>query len=95
MKVRISKKQHNRVFKCRQVKWLTFYEIIDDPQKRDIEMYQYVRLHVRILCILFSPLAILIGGFPAMINLIKECYSKKQVGADTIDRDWFYKELNK
>lgn len=96
MIVKISKKQHNRIFKYRQVKWLTYYEIIDDPNKKDIEMYRYIRIPVRIVCIIFSPLAIFVGGVPAMISIIKECWkNKKVVGADTIDRDWFYREMNK
>lgn len=95
MKVKISKKQHNRIFKYRQTKWMIYYEIIDDPKNRDIEMFQYIKPHVRILCIFLSPLAIFVDGMPAMINLIKECWNKTAVGADTVDREWFYKELNK
>lgn len=93
MKVKISIAEHNRIFKYRQFKILTRYEIIDDPSNRDIEMYQYMRLPVRILVFLVSPLAILIGGVPAMINLAKECLSNKELGADTVNRDWFYGQL--
>lgn len=96
MKVKLSKKQHNRIFKYRQTKWLTYYEIIDDPNERDIEMFQYIRMPVRIVCIFLSPLAIFVGGVPAMINVIKECWeNKKVIGADTINREWFYEELSK
>lgn len=95
-KVKISIKDHNRLFKYRQIKWLTYYEIIDDPQKRDLEMYQYIRMPVRVLGILLSPLAIFVGGVPAMVGLIKECWSKtKVVGADSFGREWFYRELGK
>ena len=92
-KVKLSIAQHNRIFKARKVKFLTYYEIIDDPQNRDIEMYQYMRLPVRIIAFLLSPLAILIGGVPAMINVVKECLSNKELGADTVNRHWFYKKL--
>lgn len=94
-KVKISIKDHNRLFKYRQVKWLTYYEIIDDPQKRDLEMYRYIRMPVRVLGILLSPLAIFVGGVPAMVGLIKECWNKTEVGADTFGREWFYEELGK
>lgn len=90
-KVKLTIAQHNKIFKYRQVKLLTYYEIIDDPQKRDIEMRQYIRLPVRVISILLSPLAILVGGVPAMITLIKECLTKTEVGADTVNREWFYK----
>ena len=94
-KVKLSIRQHNKLFKYRQVKLLTRYEIIDDPQNRDIEMYQYIRFPVRILAVILSPLAIIQGGVPAMIEMIKECLSGKNIGADTINREWFYKELKR
>lgn len=92
-KIKLTIRQHNKLFKYRQVKLLTRYEIIDDPQKRDIEMRRYIRLPVRIIYILLSPIAILFGGIPLMLNLIKECLSNKDIGADTINREWFYKAL--
>ncbi|WP_180136549.1 hypothetical protein [Acinetobacter sp. YH12066] len=92
-KIKLTIRQHNKLFRYRQVKFLTYYEIIDDPQKRDIEMRQYIRLPVRVISILLSPLAILVGGVPAMITLIKECLVKTKVGADTINREWFYEQL--
>ena len=94
-KVKLTIAQHNKLFKYRQVKLLTYYEIIDDPQKKDIEMRQYIRLPVRVISILLSPLAILVGGVPAMITLIKECWNKTEVGADTVNREWLYAELEK
>ena len=95
MKIKLSIKQHNRIFKYRKVKLLTYYEIVDDPQKREIEMYQYIRLPIRILAIALSPLVILVGGVPAMIQVVKECTTNKQCGADSVNRFWFYKELEK
>ena len=95
MKIKLTLRQHNKLFKYRKVKFLTYYEIIDDPQKRDIEMYQYIRFPMRILVFLLSPLVIFIGGIPAMITLIKECLSNKEVGADKVNREWFYKEVER
>lgn len=92
-KVKLTISQHNKIFKYRKVKFLTYYEIIDDPQNMDIEMYQYMRLPVRIIAFLLSPLAILIGGVPAMINVAKECLSNKNLGADTVNKHWFYNKL--
>lgn len=92
-KVKLSIAQHNRIFKARKVKFLTYYEIIDDPHNRDIEIYQYVRFPIRIVGFILSPLAILIGGVPAMIRLAKEFLSNKDVGADTVNKHWFYKQL--
>lgn len=94
-KVKISIKDHNRLFKYSQVNWLTYYEIIDDPQKRDLEMYRYIRMPVRVIGILLSPLAIFVGGVPAMTNLIKECWNKTEVDAYKFGREWFYEELGK
>lgn len=91
--VKLSIAQHNRIFKNRKVKFLTYYEIIDDPQNREIHMYQYMRFPVRVAAFLLSPLAILIGGVPAMINVAKECLSNKDVGADTVNKHWFYQQL--
>lgn len=95
MKIKLTLRQHNKIFKYRKVKFLTYYEIIDDPQNRDMEMYQYIRFPARILIFLLSPLVIFVGGIPAMVTLIKECLSNKEVGADTINREWFYKELKR
>lgn len=92
-KIRLTIRQHNKLFKYRQVKFFTYYEIIDDPEKPDIEMHQYIRFPVRILTVVFSPLVILVGGVPAMISLVKECLFKKSVGSDTINREWLYKQL--
>lgn len=93
MKIKLTRKQHNQLFKYRKHGLITYYEIIDDPQKKDIEMYKYIMLPARIAGIALSPIAILFGGIPLMINLIKECATKKQIGADVISREWFYKEL--
>lgn len=92
-RVKLTIRQHNRIFKNRKVKFLTYYEIIDDPQNRKIHMYQYMRFPVRVVAFLLSPLVILIGGVPAMIGLIKECLSNKDVGANTINRAWLYEQL--
>lgn len=94
-RVKISIKDHNRIFKHRHVQWLTYYEIIDDPQKKDLEMYRYIRMPVRMLVIVLSPLAIFVGGVPAMVSLIKECWNKTEVDAHTFGREWFYGELGK
>lgn len=94
-KVKISIKDHNRIFKYHQAKWLTYYEIIDDHQKKDLEMYRYIRMPVRVLGIVLSPLAIFVGGVPAMVNLIKECWNKTEVDACAFGREWFYGELGK
>lgn len=94
-KIKISIKDHNRIFKHRHVQWLTYYEIIDDPQKKDLEMYRYIRIPVRVLGILLSPLAIFVGGVPAMADLIRECWNKTEVDAVTFGREWFYEELGK
>lgn len=94
-KVRLTIRQHNKLFKHRQVKFLTYYEIIDNPQNRNIEMRKYIRLPVRIIYILLSPIAIFFGGIPMMIELIKECLSGNDAGADSINREWFYSELKK
>lgn len=95
MKIKLTLRQHNKLFKYRKVKFLTYYEIIDDPQNRDMEMYQYIRFPARIFIFLLSPLVIFVGGIPAMVTLIKECLSNKEVGADTINREWFYKEIKR
>lgn len=92
-KVKISVRQHNKIFKNRQVEFSTYYEIIDDPENRDIKMRKYIRMPIRIIYILLSPLAIFVGGVPCMISLIKECLSAKDVGADSVNREWFYKTL--
>ena len=91
--VKLTISQHNKIFKHRKVKLLTYYKIIDDPQKRDIEMYQYMRFPARVAVILLSPLVVFVGGVPAMVRLINECLSNKEFGADTINRHWFYKAL--
>lgn len=93
MKIKLSRKHQNKMFKYRQWRWFTYYEITDDPNKRTMEMHEYLRLPTRIITILLSPLAIFVGGIPAMNNLIRECLSKEVIGADTIDREKFYKEF--
>lgn len=95
MKIKLTWRQHNKLFPNRKAGVLTYYELVDDHQKRSLEMYQYIRMPVRVVAVLLSPLAIFVGGVPAMIDLIKECTSKVQVGADTVGRDWFYEEFSK
>ena len=92
-KIKLSIKEHNKLFKYRQVKWMTYYEIIDDIDKRELEMIQYIRLPARMLWLVLSPLVIFVGGVPAFIKFVKELLTKTQVGADKIDRDWFYTQM--
>ena len=93
MKVKISRKEHNLMFKYRQCKFLTFYEIIDDPKNKDIEMYQKIRLISKILFTLVSPVLVLWFGFPSVFKSVKESWVVSNVGADTVSREWFYKRL--
>lgn len=95
MKIKLTWRQHNKLFPNRKAGVLTYYELVDDPQKRSLEMYQYIRMPVRVVAVLLSPLAIFVGGVPAMIKLIQECLSGDVVGADTVGRDWFYEEFLK
>ena len=89
----LSRKQHNRIFPKRKWKWNTKYIITDDRSKYCMEMYQYVRSYWKLLIWFCFPIALIVG-FPAYWNLVKEVFSGKSVGADTIDREWFYEHLS-
>jgi len=94
MIIKISRKEHNIMFKYRQCKFLTFYEIVDNPENKDIEMYQKIRLISKILFTLISPVLVLWAGFPAVFKSVKEAWVADNVGADTVNREWFYKRLS-
>ena len=36
-KIKLTWKQHNKMFKYRKIKFLTYYDIIDDPDNKEIE----------------------------------------------------------
>ena len=90
-KVKLTLAQHNKLFK--RVKFLTYYEVIDDPQNRDIYVYRRIRFPVRVVCLLLSPLAIFIGGVPAMIKVAKECLENAEFDVYALDRYRFYQFL--
>ena len=89
----LSRKQHNRIFPKRKWKWNTKFIITDDKSKHRMEMCQHVRNHWKLLIWFCFPIVILIG-VPAYWNLIKEVFSGKSVGADTVNREWFYEQLS-
>lgn len=62
MKIKLTWRQHSKLFPNRKAGVLTYYELVDDPQKRSLEMYQYIRMPVRVVAVLLSPLAIFVGG---------------------------------
>lgn len=93
MKIKISRKKHNKMFPKRKAKFLTYYEIIDDPSNKDIGMYQRVRLSVKVLFTIISPFLFIWYGVPTTIKSVIETWKSDEVGADTINREWFYDKL--
>lgn len=88
--VKLSWREHNSIFTNHRNTIMFRYEVFDDPQKHDLEVYKYVRLPARVVVTLISPIAILFGGIPSMVNLWKECWSGGHVGAFTVAREWFH-----
>ena len=92
-KIKLTWKQHNIMFKYRKIKFLTYYDIIDDPENKEIEMYQRIRLPVKVCFTLISPLLFIWYGVPTTISAVVDTWKRDSVGADTIDREWFYQKL--
>ncbi|OTG81822.1 hypothetical protein B9T31_14965 [Acinetobacter sp. ANC 4558] len=90
-KIKLTIAQHNKLFK--RVEFLTYHEVIDDPQNRDICIYRRMRLPVRVLALLLSPLVIFIGGVPAMVKVAKECLGNTELDVYTVNRYRFYQVL--
>lgn len=86
---KLSKKQHNQIFKHRQMTWMDRYEYYYDD-KRVILYKFYNPLNVG-LNTLFFPIAVLANGF----KHIKECwkdlknlYHQKESGSFVSDNIW-------
>lgn len=90
-KIKLTIAQHNKLFK--RVKFLTYYEVIDDPQNSDIYIYRRIRFPVRVLALLLSPLVIFIGGVPAMVRVVKECLENAELDVYALNRYRFYQFL--
>jgi len=84
---KLSKKQHNKLFKYRQIKWYHKYEYF--YSKDDVILHRFFNYKAVTLSTLLFPVSILLTG---IIN-IKECwqdlqkmYNQKKYGAFSADQ---------
>lgn len=95
LEIKISKKEHNKLFPNRKYKWYSRYKIFDDTQKRELEMYHYINLLGKILYTLTFPVLVLIAGVPNTLRAVKDVWSGKDIGGDTVNKEWFYSKVSK
>ena len=95
MKIKLTRKQHNEIFKNRKLGVAIYYEYIDDPDNEYIVIRKRIRFIARVTTIVLSPLFVLIGGVPSMINMVKECVLNEPFDADFVGRDWFYSQIKR
>lgn len=88
-KFRLSKKQHNQIFKHRQIRWTDRYEYYYND--KHIILHKFYNPLCVVLNTLFFPIAILING---IINIkdgwkeLKSLYHQKQSGSFSTDNVW-------
>jgi len=88
---KLTKKQHNKLFKYRQIKWCDRYEYYYNEQ--EIIMHRYVNLMAIIIETLLFPIYVLLHGFVNIKELnkeYKEIFNQKKYGAfvgDSISRE--------
>lgn len=95
LEIKISKKEHNKLFPNRRYKWYSSYKIFDDAQKRELELYHYVNWLGKVLYTLALPVLVLIAGVPNSIRAVKDVWLGKDIGGDTVDKEWFYSKVSK
>lgn len=95
LEIKISKKEHNKLFPNRKYKWYSSYKIFDDTQKRELEMYHYINLLGKITFTLLLPVLVLLMGLVPACKEFKEVWSGKDIEGDTVNKEWFYSKVYK
>lgn len=95
LEIKISRKEHNKLFPKRKYKWYSSYKIFDDAQKRELEMRHYVNWLGKLLYTISFPVLVLIAGVPNASVALKDVWSGKDIGGDTVNKEWFYSKVSK
>ena len=88
---KLTKKQHNKIFEHRQIKWHNKYEYYYNDRK--ILLYKFYNWKVIIFSTIIFPIFILIGGlinFKEIIDDYKRLYNQKKYGSfssDSVEND--------
>lgn len=85
-KFKLTKKQHNQLFKNKKIKWKERYEYYID--EKGILLHKFVNWKAVVLCTIFFPVFVLYGGivnFKECCTAIKELYSPKKYGCFASD----------
>lgn len=89
VKFKLSKKQHNEIFKYRQIKWNERYDYYYNDEK--IIMHKLTNRKAVVMCTLFFPIAIIFEG---LINIkeawmdLKKLYNQKEYGSFVSEHVW-------
>lgn len=85
-KFKLSKNQHNEIFKHRQIRWNDKYDYYYNDSK--IIIHRFTNRKAVLFCTLFFPIAIILEGvinFKEAWNDLKELYNQKKSGLFVIE----------
>lgn len=86
---KLTKKQHNSLFKYRQIRWFDKYEYYYNDSM--IELHRFYNWKVVIVSTLFFPVTLFINGIGNIKEIIKELksmYKQKEIGSFSGDSIW-------
>ncbi|HEY8805270.1 MAG TPA: hypothetical protein VIM42_09250 [Clostridium sp.] len=93
IKFKISKKQHNSIFKHRKITWRDKYEYYYDD--KEIIMHRFVKMPLIFLAVLLFPVIVLMTG---ILNIkeaftdVKKSLNQKKYGGFSSDQLWYNTE---
>lgn len=87
-KFKLTRKNHNLLFKHRQMKWYNKYEYYYN--ENNIIIHKFATIPYIILCTLLLPVAIFISGYSDVMYDLKRLYNQKKSGSFTSDNVWKY-----
>ncbi len=82
----LTKKQHNKLFKYRQIKWCNKYEYYYNDN--EILLHKFINLPAKILTTILFPFYSLfygVGNIKELVQEMKEGYNQKKYGSFTGD----------
>jgi len=83
---KLTKKQHNKLFKYRQMRWCDKYEYYYNGN--EILIHKFINLPTKILATILFPFYLLfygMGNFKELIKEMKSGYNQKKYGAFSVD----------
>ena len=89
-KFKLTKKQHNSLFKYRQIKWFDNYQYYYN--ETEIIMERFTNTFGKIITTLLFPISVVVVGFSDSKEALVDLYKQKEKGHFTSDIVWKRKE---